>query len=131
MPMAKILYVENEGDIAELVRRWLEEDGEHQALLAADGATGLKIAFAQHPDLILLDLDLGAFSDDGWEVNRQLKADSRTADIPVIALTAHAQFKEHRDRAFSEGFIAHLSKPLDYDRFTAEIRRFTTPGGTP
>ena len=128
--MAKILYVENESDIAELVRRWLEEDDEHQALLAADGATGLTMAFAEHPDLILLDLDLGAFSDDGWEINRRLKADPRTADIPVVALTAHAQFKEHRDRAASEGFVAHLSKPLDYDRFTAEIRRLTSPGGT-
>lgn len=127
--MAKILYVENEGDIAELVRRWLEEDDEHQALLASDGTSGLKIAFEQHPDLILLDLDLGAFSADGWEINRQLKADPRTSAIPVIALTAHAQFKEHRDRALAEGFIAHLSKPLDYDRFTAEIRRFTSPRG--
>jgi len=127
--MARILYVENEGDIAELVRRWLEEDGEHQALLAADGASGWKIAVEQHPDLILLDLDLGAFSDDGWTINRRLKADPRTADIPVVALTAHAQFKEHRDRALSEGFVAHLSKPLDYDHFTSEIRRFTSPGG--
>ena len=129
--MAKILYVENESDIAELVRRWLEEDDEHQVLLAADGAKGLKVAFDQHPDLILLDLDLGAFSDDGWTVNRRLKADARTARIPVVALTAHAQFKEHRERAIAEGFIAHLSKPLDYDRFTAEIRRLTSPGATP
>jgi CheY-like chemotaxis protein len=127
--MAKILYIENESDIAELVRRWLEEDGEHQVRIAADSAAGLKIAFEQHPDLILLDLDLGAFSDDGWIVNHRLKADPRTADIPVVALTAHAQFQEHRQRAASEGFIAHLSKPLDFDRFTAEVRRLTSPGG--
>jgi CheY-like chemotaxis protein len=113
--MPKILYVEDEPDIAELVRRWLEEDGAHHLVIAADGATGLSLARTECPDLILLDLKLGSFSIDGWEVNRRLKADPITRTIPVMALTAHVQLVEHRERALAEGFVDLVTKPFDYE----------------
>jgi CheY-like chemotaxis protein len=120
--MAKILYIEDEPEIAELVRRWLEEDDEHRVLQAPDGATGLALAGSERPDLILLDLNLGRFSIDGWEVNRRLKADPLTRTIPVIALTAHAQRVEHRERSLAEGFVQHISKPFDYDTLIDQVR---------
>jgi two-component system cell cycle response regulator DivK len=123
--MAKILYVEDEPDIAELVRRWLEEDEEHRVLRAGDGAAGLALAASERPDLILLDLNLGRFSIDGWEVNRRLKADPITRTIPVIALTAHAQRVEHRERALAEGFVQHISKPFDYDTLIDQVKAYT------
>ena len=123
--MARILYIEDEPDIAELVRRWLEEDDEHRVLHAADGATGLALAGSERPDLILLDLHLGRFSIDGWEVNRRLKADPATRAIPVIALTAHAQRVEHRERSLAEGFVEHISKPFDYDTLTDQVRAYS------
>ena len=84
--MARILYIEDEPDIAELVRRWLEEDGLHEMVHTTDGHTGLALAASERPDLILLDLNLGEFSIDGWETNRLLKADPATRSVPVIAL---------------------------------------------
>jgi two-component system cell cycle response regulator DivK len=129
--MAKILYIEDEPDIYELVRRWLEEDDEHRLLPAGDGAAGLALAGSERPDLILLDLNLGRFSIDGWEVNRRLKADPITQAIPVIALTAHAQRVEHRERALAEGFVQHISKPFDYDTLIDQVTFFTRKEGKP
>jgi two-component system, cell cycle response regulator DivK len=119
--MPKILYVEDEPDIAELVRRWMEEE-DHQFLHAPDGSIGLELAASERPDLILLDINLGEFSPDGWEVNRRLKADPATSEIPVIALTAHAQWAESRDRALREGFVEHVSKPFNYDLLIEKVQ---------
>jgi CheY-like chemotaxis protein len=127
--MAKILYIEDEPEIAELVRRWLEEDNEHRVLQSADGVAGLALIKSECPDLVLLDLNLGRFSIDGWEVNRRLKADPSTQTIPVIALTAHAQRVEHRERALAEGFVQHISKPFDYDTLIDQVRAFTRKDG--
>jgi CheY-like chemotaxis protein len=127
--MAKILYIEDEPDIAELVRRWLEEDDQHRVLQAADGLGGLALTTSECPDLILLDLNLGQFSIDGWEVNRRLKADPLTRAIPVIALTAHAQRVEHRERALAEGFVQHISKPFDYETLIDQVRAYTLKDG--
>jgi len=114
--MPKILYIEDEPDIAELARRWLEEDGEHTMLHAKDGAAGLQLAALESPDLILLDIYLGEFSIEGWEVNRRLKEGPATRSIPVIVVSGHAWSPEHRQRALSEGFVDHLGKPFHYDR---------------
>ncbi len=119
--MARVVYVENEPDIAELVRRWLEED-DHEFIHAQDGTKGLAVIASAQPDLVLLDIGLGEFSPDGWEVNRRLKEDPRTKDIPVIALTAQAQWAESCDRALREGFVEHVSKPFNYDNLIATIQ---------
>jgi two-component system cell cycle response regulator DivK len=128
--MPKVLSIEDEPEIAELVRRWLEED-DYEVIQARDGASALALAAAQRPDLILLDINLGEFSVDGWEVNRRLKEDPATRSIPVIALTAHAQRVEHRDRALREGFVEHISKPFDYDLLMAQISTHATQEGHP
>jgi CheY-like chemotaxis protein len=119
--MPKVLYIEDEPDIAHLVCRWLEEE-ELTALHAPDGLLGLDLVRTDRPDLILLDINLGEFSIDGWEVNRRLKADPQTAAIPVIALTAHAQRFEHREHALQEGFVEHVSKPFNYDQLVEQVR---------
>jgi CheY-like chemotaxis protein len=119
--MPKILYIEDEPDIAELVRRWLEEDGEHVLLHARDGAAGLELAALESPALILLDIYLGEFSIDGWEVNRQLKESPATHSIPVIVVSGHAWGPEHRQRALNEGFVDHLGKPFHYDRLLERV----------
>ena len=118
--MMKILYIEDELDIAELIRRWVEED-DHRFFHVKDGPAGLDLAAKERPDLILLDINLGEFSIDGWEVNRLLKADPATRGIPVVALTAHAQRVSHRERALREGFVEHISKPFDYDLLIDQI----------
>jgi two-component system cell cycle response regulator DivK len=126
--MPKVLYIEDEPDIAELVRRWLEED-EYEFFHAGDGEAGVGLALAHRPDLILLDLNLGEFSPDGWEINRRLKQEPATREIPVVALTAHAQWAESRDRALREGFVDHVSKPFHYDLLLERVRARLAPGG--
>lgn len=110
--MAKILYVEDERDVFELARRWLTRN-QHEVFHAFDGPTALASATTEQPDLILLDVMLGEFSDDGWEINRQLKAQPATRRIPVVCFSASAQRPGIRERALNEGFIGHLSKPFD------------------
>jgi CheY-like chemotaxis protein len=127
--MPKILYIEDEPDIAEFVRRWIEEDEGFQFLWARDGPTGLTLAESERPDLILLDIRLGEFSIDGWEVNRRLKSSPVTRSIPVMALTADAQRSEDRERARREGFVEHMSKPLRYGVLIERVVAHAGRGG--
>jgi CheY-like chemotaxis protein len=88
---------------------------------AADPATGLHLARASHPDLILLDIHLPEM--DGHEVIARLKADPQTADIPVVAVTAQAM-PEDLKRAQRSGFAAYITKPIDADVLLAEVERW-------
>lgn len=86
MNREKILVIEDENEIRELIQLNLEMNGFSEVLAVADGETGLKVAEGQTPDLILLDVMLPGM--DGYSVCRQLKAKPQTASIPVIMLTA-------------------------------------------
>jgi len=80
----KILYVEDEAGLQKTLGKALEQEG-FDMLFASDGETGLRLAQAEKPDLILLDLILPQKS--GFEVLEKLKADKETAEIPVIIMT--------------------------------------------
>lgn len=84
----KILIVEDEEDILQLVRLYLEKEG-YRTCVARTGVEGLKQSKAEHPDLIILDLMLPEM--DGLEVCKRLRADTKTALIPIIMLTAKAE----------------------------------------
>src|SRR5688572_16721951 len=84
----RVLVVDDEKDIAELITYNLRRQG-FDVVNAFDGNEALELATRESPDLILLDLMLPGL--DGIEVARRLKADSRTAPIPVIMLTAKAE----------------------------------------
>ncbi|MBZ0254028.1 MAG: response regulator, partial [Candidatus Methylomirabilis sp.] len=85
MPKERILVVDDEEDILELVRFNLAKDG-YQVKAVASGEDGLREARASQPDLIVLDLMLPGL--DGLEVCKNLKGDPKTKDIPVVMLTA-------------------------------------------
>jgi two-component system, OmpR family, alkaline phosphatase synthesis response regulator PhoP len=82
----RILIVDDEPDIIRLLKYNLEKEG-FEVLVANDGIKAIERA-GEHPDLIVLDVMMPKM--DGWEVVRRLKRDGRTADIPVIFLTAKA-----------------------------------------
>jgi two-component system, OmpR family, alkaline phosphatase synthesis response regulator PhoP len=82
----RILIVDDEPDIIRLLKYNLEKEG-FEVLVANDGVKAIERA-GEHPDLIVLDVMMPRM--DGWEVVRRLKQDKRTADIPVIFLTAKA-----------------------------------------
>jgi CheY-like chemotaxis protein len=78
------------------------------------------MAAAERPDIILMDLEMPVV--DGWEATRRLRSNPQTRDIPVIALSAHALAGE-RERALAAGCNEFDSKPIEFDRLVATVRR--------
>lgn len=116
--MTRILYVEDNDDNVYLLQMWLDMLGEYELLVAADGAAGIAMAASEKPALILMDMNLPGIN--GWEATRRLKADAGTADIPVIALTAHAMTGD-REKALAFGCDDFDTKPVDFDRLLGKI----------
>jgi two-component system phosphate regulon response regulator PhoB len=106
--MQKILIVEDERDIADLVGFNLERAG-FEVLKAHDGITGAEMAVQQRPSLIILDLMLPG--KDGFGVFKEIRRDPRSRDIPVIMLTARAQ-TEDRIQGLEAGADDYLTKPF-------------------
>jgi CheY-like chemotaxis protein len=115
--MTKILYVEDNEDNVYMLRRRLTRKG-YEIVVAGDGAEGVAMAKAEAPALILMDLSLPVL--DGWEATRRLKAAPETAQIPVIALTAHAMAGD-REKAIAAGCDEFDTKPVDLDRLLGKI----------
>ena len=120
--MTKILYVEDNDDNVYMLRNRLTRAG-FAVVVAGDGAQGLRMAAAEAPALILMDLSLPVL--DGWEATRQLKAAAATGGIPVIALSAHAMEGE-RARALAAGCDDFDTKPVDFPRLLEKIRALLT-----
>ena len=115
--MARILLVEDNEMNRDMLSRRLQRKG-HSVLIAVDGEQGLATAYSEMPDLILMDISLPFI--DGYEVTRRLKANPRTKQIPVIALTAHALLTD-RDKALKAGCNDYDTKPVDFTRLTEKI----------
>jgi two-component system cell cycle response regulator DivK len=115
--VAKILIVEDNEMNRDMLSRRLARRG-FSILLASDGLEGLQIARAEHPDLLLLDMDLPIL--DGWEAARRLKAGPDTRSIPIIALTAHAMSGD-RERALEAGCDDYETKPIELDRLLSKM----------
>ena len=122
--MIRILCVEDNEDNIYLVRMRLEMIEGFDITVAKDGAEGVNLAVADAFDLILMDLNLPVVS--GWEAARRLKADARTAGIPIVALTAHAMNGD-RERALAAGCDEFDTKPIDFDRLVQKIRSLVDP----
>lgn len=116
---ALILLVEDNERNARLVSEILRANG-YRLVVAADGRQAIQAAHEHRPQLILMDLQLPGM--DGLTVTRQLKADAETADIPIIALTAHAM-PDDRAKTLDAGCCSYISKPINYRPFLAEISR--------
>jgi len=115
--MTTILIVEDNEMNRDMLLRRLERRG-YDVLLAVDGETGVAVARARTPDLILMDMSLPVV--DGWEATRQLKADQFLRNIPIIALTAHAMAND-RDQALAAGCDDYDTKPIELPRLLAKI----------
>jgi two-component system, cell cycle response regulator DivK len=117
MNKKRVLLVEDNVDNFELVRFLLERAG-FEVLGGRDGQQALDVARKELPDLILMDLSLPGI--DGWTAGRELKADPATAQIPLLALTAHT-LPGDRKRTMESGFNGYISKPIDVVRFAEMI----------
>lgn len=117
--MATILIVEDNAANMRLTTLLVQNAG-HSVLCAVDAESGLTLARAVHPDLILMDVQLPGM--DGLEATALLKRDPLTSAIPVIALTAMAM-KVDQKRSQDAGCDEYIAKPLRYKELYAAIDR--------
>jgi CheY-like chemotaxis protein len=115
--MPKVLIVEDNEESRDALSRRLERRG-YSVLVAVDGQAGITMAQDEHPDVILMDLNLPDV--DGWEATKRIKASPQTASIPVIALTAHAVVGDEH-RALQAGCNDYHSKPVEFTRLVGQI----------
>ncbi len=115
--MARVLIIEDNPANMTLAT-FLLESVDHKVLSATDAESGLTIARAEKPDLILMDIQLPGM--DGLQATGILKADEATQRIPVIALTALAM-KGDEERIRAAGCDGYIAKPLAYKEFLATI----------
>ena len=115
----KVLVVDDYPDAREMYGAYLEYSG-FEVVEAGNGVEALQRAVETEPDIILMDLSLPVM--DGWEATRRLKADQRTAGIPVVALTGHA-LVGISDGAKRAGCDAFVSKPCLPEDLVKEVRK--------
>ncbi len=113
----RILYIEDNTDNIVLIQRALLARG-YELISAKSGATGLERANADHPDLILLDINLPDI--DGYEVARRLRGTPEFVQTPILAITANA-LKGDADKALAAGCDAHLAKPINLRELWSHI----------
>ena len=106
--MARVLVVDDERDVVELVKFLLERDG-HKVIEAFNGREALERAYAELPDLIILDIMMPEM--DGYTVNARLTETESTKRIPVIILTAKGQMRDVFEMASNVAF--YMEKPFD------------------
>lgn len=114
----RILVVDDNRDILDLVQRVLQTYG-HDVLIARDGLEALQQEAANHPDLVVLDVNLPTL--DGWEVCRRIKS---RRGVPVMLLTVRAE-RADIQRSIEAGADDHLPKPFDIAEFLNHINRFS------
>ena len=128
-PMQRVLIVEDEVDIADLIMFNLQRAG-YEVLKAHDGIAGAAVAIRERPDLVVLDRMLPGR--DGYSVFREIRRDARTSRIPVIMLTARAQ-TEDRIQGLEAGADDYLTKPFSPKelvlRVNAILKRAAAPPG--
>lgn len=115
--MPRILVIEDNEENRDSLSRRLQRRG-FEVLLAPDGKAGVETAKAERPDLILMDMNMPLV--DGWEATRQIKAEQATANVPVIALTAHAMAGD-KERALAAGCADYHTKPIEFPKLLAQI----------
>jgi two-component system cell cycle response regulator DivK len=117
--MSTVLIVEDNEKNMKLARDVLQAKG-YRTLEAVTGEDGVRLAKENVPDLVLMDIQLPGIN--GIEAFRQIRADARTAGIPVVALTASVTPTD-RSQISAAGFDAFISKPINLKEFLDTVRR--------
>ena len=125
--MKKILLIDDDEALQQLLGEFLQESDYHM-LAASNGLEGLRCAYQEHPDLVLLDVMLPGM--DGWEVCARLR---EMSDIPIIMLTAKTT-EADKLRGFRLGVDDYVTKPFSFAELEARIEavlaRADTPGAS-
>ena len=121
---AQVLVVEDNEKNMKLFRDVLQAAG-YRTLEATTGGEAVALAAEHAPDLVLMDIQLPDI--DGIEALGRLRADGRTAFLPVLALTAQAM-EGDRERFLAAGFDGYLSKPVNVADLVATVQRYSAIG---
>jgi two-component system, OmpR family, alkaline phosphatase synthesis response regulator PhoP len=120
----RVLVVEDERDVADLIRYNLTKEG-YDVVVAPTGSDALKQAREVHPDLVLLDIMVPQLN--GWEVCRRLKQDIETKNIPVIMVTGRVE-EGDKVLGFEMGADDYVTKPFSPRELLARIRAVARRG---
>jgi two-component system, cell cycle response regulator DivK len=116
----RILVVEDHEDNRQILRDLLGSAG-YEMIEAGNGEAGVAAAAAEHPDLILMDIQLPIL--DGYEATRQIKANPNLSAIPIIVVTSYALSGDEEKARFA-GCNAYVAKPYSPRQLLARIRDF-------
>ena len=119
---ATILYVEDNADNRKLVRRVLEVEG-YSVVEATNGMECLERLESQPMDLVLMDINMPDM--DGYTLTSKIKAMSKFAGLPIVAVTANVM-RGDRERSLQAGCDGYIQKPIDIDNLSVQIERFLT-----
>lgn len=125
--MSTILIVEDNEKNMKLVRDILQHQG-HTTLEAVTGADGVRIAKAQQPDLVLMDIQLPDI--DGIAALREIRRERALDAMPVLAVSASVM-PDEQQKIVTSGFDAFITKPINLKQFLDTVQRFVTHGRKP
>ena len=120
----RILVVEDQADNLQILRDLLGSAG-YDMIEAQDGEEGVRVATAERPDLILMDIQLPLL--DGYEATRRIKADPTLRAIPIIVVTSYALSGDEA-KAQAAGCDGYVSKPYSPRQLLAKIREYLPTG---
>jgi DNA-binding response OmpR family regulator len=118
--MKKVLIVDDEADIIEILQFVLEAQG-YECITALDGEEGLKLARESNPDLIILDVMMPKMN--GYKICRLLKFDEKYKNIPILMVTARAQDKD-KEIGEETGANEYITKPFQVDYVIEKVKSY-------
>ncbi|HLG77820.1 MAG TPA: response regulator [Ktedonobacteraceae bacterium] len=116
----KVLVIDDNPTIVELIKYAVKLQGSYQVVVAYDGVQGLERVFAEQPDCVIIDVKMPRM--DGYQLVRCLRGDARTADIPLIILSAMTR-EEDQMTGLLSGADEYLTKPFKPTALNAAIER--------
>jgi DNA-binding response OmpR family regulator len=116
----KVLVIDDNPTIVELIKYAVNLQGSYQVVVAYDGVQGLERVFAEQPDCVIIDVKMPKM--DGYQLVRCLRGDLRTADVPLIILSAMTRDEDQMTGLLS-GADEYLTKPFKPTALNAAIER--------
>lgn len=118
--MATILYIEDNAENRQLIRRVLMAEG-YDMLDAANARQAMEIIQGTRPDLILMDINMPDI--DGYTLTARIRATPGFERVPILAVTANVM-RGDRERSLEAGCDGYIQKPIDIDTLTQQIARY-------